>query len=89
MLRRRSKLILDGHDHNMQELVPPRAPRILVVGAGGHGLCPIDRTHPRLAWGTARTFGALRLWLTRASVRYAFVSDEARVLCRRLVKCNG
>ena len=88
ILRGRSKLILNGHDHNMQELVPARGTRTLVAGAGGHGLYPLDRRHPRLAWGSARTPGALRLRLTPGVARYAFVSDDGRVLRRGLIRCR-
>src|SRR5205085_1466889 len=45
----RARLVLGGHDHDMQRFEPVRGTRQFVSGAGGRGLYPLDASDPRLA----------------------------------------
>jgi len=50
LLEGRAALVLNGHDHNSQELQPQGGTVELIAGGGGHGLYPLDPSYPRLAW---------------------------------------
>jgi Calcineurin-like phosphoesterase len=81
-------IVLTGHEHDMQRFKPRQGITELVSGAGGHRLYPLTRGRRDLAFGNARTFGALRLELTPGVARYRFVTaagvtlDSGKVLCK-------
>jgi hypothetical protein len=85
----RARLVLNGHDHTLQRLHPIGGTTILVSGAGGRTLYPVDGDDPRLAFSDHRHFGALRLRLAPGHAAFAFVGaggrtlDSGRVRCRR------
>ena len=88
-LEGRARIVLSGHDHDMQRLRPHRGIVQFVSGAGGYSLRSIDESDPRLRFAKDGVTGALRLRLRRESARYAFVEANGRVLdagelgCRR------
>lgn len=82
------RLVLNGHDHNMQQLRPRHGVTELISGAGGRSHYQLRADDPRLAWSNDRDFGALRLHLTRGRARYAFVATDGRVLHRGSVGCR-
>ena len=83
----RAAIVLNGHDHDMQRMRPVRGVTQFVSGAGGHYLYPV-RPHPRLAWSSDRTYGALRLDLRPGEARYAFVSSVGRTLDAGTIRCR-
>jgi hypothetical protein len=87
VVRGRAALVLNGHDHDMQELRPQSGTTELVAGAGGNGLYPLRSGDRRLAWSNATTYGALRLRLRPGKASYAFVSASGRVLRHGTVSC--
>jgi hypothetical protein len=84
----RARVVLAGHDHNMQRLHRIDGITSFVVGSGGRELDPIDRGYPRLAFGNDRDFGALRLVLGRRAARFAFIRSDGRVLDSGRLRCR-
>lgn len=88
-LEGRAALVVNGHDHDMQELRVREGIRELVAGAGGNVRYPINDGDPRLAWGTDRTDGALRLRLQPGVARYDFVAVDGTLLHRGAAGCDA
>jgi len=88
-LQGRARLVLNGHEHNMQELRRRDGVTALIAGAGGHGHYSLDDGDDRLAWSDDRTDGALRLRLRPGRADYAFVAADGRVLRRGVATCRG
>lgn len=86
-LRGHAALVVNGHDHNMQRFEPIDGITQYVAGAGGHGLYRFRRRDPRLAFGEAGVYGALRIELRPGSARLAFVSSGGKVLDVHVVNC--
>ena len=86
-LRGRAALILNGHEHNMQEMRPRDGIRELISGAGGHSHYPIGEDR-RLAWSNTTDNGALRVRLRPGRADYAFVSSGDRVLRSGTAACR-
>ncbi len=86
-LRGRARIVVSGHDHNMQRLRPLDGITQYVAGAGGHGLYRLPRRDPRLAFGDALNYGALRIELRPGRARLAFVSVDGRILDVSVVRC--
>jgi hypothetical protein len=87
-LRGRARLVVSGHDHNMQRLAPVDGITQYVAGAGGHGLSRLRRRGPRLAFGEPGVYGALRIELRPGSARLAFVSSGGKLLDVHYVTCS-
>lgn len=87
-LRGRAALVVNGHEHNMQELLPRYGIRQLVAGAGGRSHYPVRRDDPRLVWSNAADYGALRIRLRPGVADYAFVRVDGRVLRRGSTTCR-
>jgi hypothetical protein len=87
-LRGRARLVLNGHDHDLQRLEPRDGIVELVAGAGGHGHYPLNRSYPRLAFGDDSRYGALRMSLRPGAAAFAFVDLNGRTLDRGQVRCR-
>jgi hypothetical protein len=87
-LRGHATIVLSGHDHNMQRFKPVDGITQFVAGAGGHDLYRFERRDPRLAFGDARAYGALRVELRPGRARLAFVSSGGRILDVSVVRCR-
>jgi hypothetical protein len=85
----RVRLVLNGHDHNMQQMRAQAGVTQLISGGGGHGHYALDEDYPGLAWSNDRTYGALRIRLTPGRARYAFVGARGRVLRRGSARCSS
>jgi hypothetical protein len=88
-LARRARLVINGHEHNMQRL--RRVDRIvpLISGAGGGSHYDVDPTDPRLAFADTTSNGALRLVLKPRRVRWKFVTTSGKVLDRGKLRCRS
>lgn len=86
-LRGRARLILNGHDHNLQRFRPVDGITELVVGAGGRSRYDVDESDDRLAFARDDVDGALRLELSPAAARYRFVSTGGEVLDSGTIRC--
>jgi len=88
-LRGNARVVLNGHDHNMQRLEPRNGITAFISGAGGHEPHETNQQDPRLAFADDTHPGALRLRLGHENVRWWFVSaggrtlDRGELLCRR------
>lgn len=83
-----ARLVVSGHDHDMQRMRPRHGLVQYVSGAGGHSLYRLHRNHPRLAFGNDRVYGALRMVLTPGSAQLSFVAASGRVLDASRVSCR-
>lgn len=82
-----ARLVLNGHEHDLQELKRRDGITELVSGAGGNERYPLNRDR-RVAWGTDKAFGALKLRLSRGRASYAFVDERGRTLRRGVARCR-
>lgn len=86
---RRTRVVLSGHDHDMQRHRPRDGVVAFISGAGGHVPRPTDAGDPRLAFSEDDRPGALRLRLGHENLRWWFISaggktlDRGELLCRR------
>ena len=84
----RAALVLNGHDHNLQEFDRHEGVVELVVGAGGLDQYPVDESDARLAWSSDRADGALRVRLSPGRARYDFVSPTGDVMRSGTASCR-
>lgn len=83
----RARLVLAGHDHDMQRIRPHRKIVQLVAGAGGRELYEL---HPYdgLRFGDDTHFGALHLHLDGRRVTSRFVTADGTVLDSSRRRCR-
>ncbi len=86
-LRGHARLVVNGHDHNMQRFREIGGITQFVSGAGGHKRYAVRRDR-RLAFGHDREFGALRIELAPGRARTAFVTARGRILDLNTVRCT-
>jgi hypothetical protein len=86
-LRGEARLILNGHEHNMQRVALPGGLTELVAGAGGSELTEIDPGYGRLRFGSDRRYGAVRLRIRPGRAAYAFVIPGGKVIDHGVVRC--
>ncbi|MDQ3647576.1 MAG: metallophosphoesterase [Actinomycetota bacterium] len=87
-LRGHARLVLSGHDHDMQRLKRRDGLTQYVSGAGGRGRYPLAPGDPRLAFGRDDRFGALRIELSAGGAKLEFRSVTGAVLDRSEVRCR-
>ena len=86
-LRGRARLLLSGHDHNLQRFKRVDGTTQLVIGAGGRERYAVNGADPRLAYSNDRVDGALRMQLQPGVARLRIVRADGRVLDRSTVRC--
>jgi hypothetical protein len=86
-LRGHARLVLAGHDHNMQRFRPVDGITQLVDGAGGSELYPANRDDRRLAFADDTRSGALRMELRPGRARITFIAADGSPLDRSAVRC--
>jgi acid phosphatase type 7 len=87
-VRGRARIVLNGHEHDMQRLTPRRGTTEFVSGAGGASLYGIDESDPRLRFSNDSQYGALRLALRPREARYSFITTSGEVLDRGRISCQ-
>jgi Calcineurin-like phosphoesterase len=87
-LRGHARILLAGHDHDMQRLHPTEGITQYVIGAGGAQLFPTNRDDPRLAFFEDSQHGALRLALRPGRAALSFIAADGSLLDRSVVSCN-
>lgn len=87
-LQGRAKLVLNGHDHNMQRQAAIGGIVQIISGAGGDDPYPVKPGYPGLRFSNDAKPGALRLRLTPRRLRYAFVDVDGRVLDSGKRRCS-
>ena len=83
-----ARIVLSGHDHDLQRHRPERGLVQYVVGAGGRGRYGLDRSNPTMVWGRDDLNGALRIVLTPGRAVLQFRGPRGRVLDRSRVTCT-
>jgi Calcineurin-like phosphoesterase len=87
-LRGRARIVVNGHDHDMQRFRPRGGITEFVSGAGGAGIYGVDESDPRLRFSNDSDYGALRLELRPQEARYSFVTAAGQVLDRGAISCH-
>jgi calcineurin-like phosphoesterase family protein len=83
-----ARLVLSGHDHDMQRFASRGTLTQLVAGAGGQSHYRIDRQRSGLAFADDRDWGALRLDLSRGRAEIRFVTTSDRTVDTHRVTCQ-
>jgi hypothetical protein len=83
-----ARIVLTGHDHNLQRHRPQRGLAQYVVGAGGRGRYNLHRGNETLAWGRDDVDGALRMVLRPGHALLEFRAPGGRLLDRSRVSCT-
>jgi hypothetical protein len=83
-----ARLVLSGHDHNLQRHRRQRGLVQYVVGAGGRSRYKLHRGPSTLAWGTDTVDGALRIVLKPGRALLEFRAPSGRLLDRTSETCD-
>ena len=84
-----ARIVLSGHDHNLQRHRPHRGITQYVVGAGGRGRYALRGGRGRtMVWGRDDIDGALRMVLKPGSALLEFRGPRGRVLDRSRASCS-
>lgn len=87
-VRGHARIVLNGHDHEMQRFRPRGGSTELISGAGGAALSSVDESDPRLRFSNDSEYGAVRLELRPQHADYSFVTVAGEVLDRGDVSCR-
>jgi hypothetical protein len=87
-LQGHARLVVSGHDHDMQRLRPRGGLVQFVSGAGGHSHYALHRGYPGLAFGDDTHWGALRIHLRPGSARLDFIAASGKRLDSSHVSCR-
>jgi Calcineurin-like phosphoesterase len=88
-IRGRARIVVNGHDHDMQRLKPRDGIVQFISGAGGQEQYKVDEDDPDLAFGDDDHFGALRLRLSDERAKWRFVTPRGRVLDSGSLGCRA
>jgi len=83
-----ARVLLAGHDHDMERLRPVDGITQYVEGAGGNELYPVDRSDPRVAFADDTHHGALRIALGPGRAVLTFVALDGSRLDRSAARCT-
>jgi hypothetical protein len=86
-LRGHARLVVSGHEHNLQRMRARRGLTQLVAGAGGPYRHPLRRDR-RLAFARSDVTGALRLVLQPGRARIQFRSGSGALLDSSTASCR-
>jgi hypothetical protein len=84
-----ARIIVNGHDHNMQRMRAQDGVVEFVSGAGGRDLYDVDEGNRRLAFSDDSHHGALRLMLEPGRARWRFVAANGRQLRSGTLRCHA
>jgi hypothetical protein len=87
-LRGHARIVLAGHDHDMERLRPVDGITQFVDGSGGNELYPLNRRDPRLVFADDTHHGALRIQLRPGRAVLTFVAADGSSLERSAVRCT-
>ena len=84
-----ARIVVTGHDHDMQRLRPRDGMVHFISGAGGRHRHNVDEDDPDLGFGDDDHFGALRLRLSPERAKWRFVTAGGRVLGKGSLFCRA
>ena len=88
-LRGHARLVLSGHDHDLQRFADRDGLRQIVSGGGGRPNLPLPRgSRATLRFVNRTTPGGARLRLSRGRATIEMVAASGRVLDRSVVTCR-
>jgi hypothetical protein len=87
-LRGQARILLAGHDHDMQRLHPTDGITQYIDGAGGAQLYPVNPDDPRLAFFDDSHHGALRVALRPGRAVLSFIAADGSPLDRSVMSCS-
>jgi hypothetical protein len=87
-IRGGARIVVGGHDHNLQRLRRRDGIVQFIAGAGGRHRHDVDQRDPDLAFGDDDHFGALRLHLSAGRAKWRFVSAGGRRLASGSLRCS-
>ena len=87
-VRGRFRLVLNGHDHNLQRLRRRDGITQFVSGAAGRALYPLRRGDDRVAFARDDVNGGLRMVLSPGSATLEFRSATGKLLDRSAARCR-
>ena len=83
-----ARVVLSGHDHNLQRHAPQHDLVQYVVGAGGRGRYKLHSAPSTMVWGTDSVDGALRIVLRPGHALLEFRAPGGRLLDRSRASCS-
>jgi hypothetical protein len=83
-----ARIVLSGHDHNLQRHRPQRGLTQYVVGAGGRARYSLHGNRSTMAWGRDDVNGALRMVLKPGRALLEFRGVRGHVLDRSRASCS-
>jgi calcineurin-like phosphoesterase family protein len=86
-LRGHARIVLNGHEHNMQRFARRDGITEFISGAGGRDHYGV-RDRPDLRFADTEHFGALRLALEPRRARWAFVGIDGTTLDSGTIRCR-
>jgi acid phosphatase type 7 len=84
----RARIVLSGHDHNLQRHSPQRGLVQYVVGAGGRARYKLHRGPSTMVWGSDKVDAALRIVLKPDRALLEFRAPSGRLLDRSRATCS-
>ena len=84
-----ARIVLSGHDHNLQRHSAQRGLVQYVVGAGGRARYKLHGGQSSMVWGTDRVDGALRILLRPGRAVLEFRAPSGRLLDRSSQSCSA
>jgi hypothetical protein len=87
-LQDHARIVVSGHDHDMQRFAPRGTLTQLVAGAGGYTHYRVDNRKPGLAFADPVHWGALRIELSPGHAKLAFVATNGRTLDTDQIACR-
>jgi hypothetical protein len=88
-LRGHARIVVAGHDHDMQRMAPRGGLVEYVSGAGGRSHYALHRSYPGLAFGDDTSWGALRILLRPGNAQLDFISAGGQRLDSSSVSCRA
>jgi hypothetical protein len=83
-----ARIVLSGHDHNLQRHRPQKGIAQYVVGAGGRGRYELHRRPSTMVWGRDDVNAALRIVLRPGHALLEFRGVRGRLLDRSRATCT-
>jgi Calcineurin-like phosphoesterase len=84
-----ARIVVNGHDHNMQRMRSRHGIVEFISGAGGRERYDVDEDYPRLAFSDDQHYGALRLRLSPERAKWRFVTPHKHVLDSGTLRCHA